>query len=233
MTAVVIILLIVVVIIQPPFTISLLRGRHFVSIISFNFLDTRYKPASRGLAGLNNLTDNTKLPSDGGGIWTGRGGEGHAITTTFLLVLIAFGELGFYLEYPTPRLLTNQETEAGPFSQFFRITETASIPTRHIANALSLWWHVNHLTRPGSFRDSVCVSEGMSTVAIAPEKSPPHQIKMVRVCRCWYFSLLCSAYWLTSAIMLSRCSYVNERALFVFRHPRCCAPKWAAWLRIL
>lgn len=48
-----------------------------------------------------------------------------------------------------------------------------------------------------------------------------------------FFFLLCSAYWLTSAVMLSRCSYVNERALFVFRHPRCCAPKWAAWLRIL
>lgn len=47
------------------------------------------------------------------------------------------------------------------------------------------------------------------------------------------FFLLCSSCWLTSAITLSRCSCVNERAMFVFRHPRYCAPKWAAWLRIL
>lgn len=115
MIAAVVNIIIVVVIIQPPFIIPLLCGRHFVYIISFNFLDTRYKSASRGLARLNNLTDDTKPLSDGGGIWTGHG-EGHASTITFLLMTIAFGELGFNLEHPTPCLLTNQETEAGRFS---------------------------------------------------------------------------------------------------------------------
>lgn len=89
------------------------------------------------------------------------------------------------------------------------------------------WWARLEISKP------VCVWEGISTTAITSAKVSCIESKWCEFAVVDLFFLLCSAYWLTSAVMLSRCSYVNERALFVFRHPRCCAPKWAAWLRIL
>lgn len=64
------------------------------------------------VARLNNLTDVTQLLSDSGGIWTGSG-ESHAVTIILLLTTNTFKELGFYIEYPTPCMLIDQETEAG------------------------------------------------------------------------------------------------------------------------
>lgn len=102
----------IIIIMQPPFIISSLCGRHFVYIISFNFLNRHYKSGNRGLATLNNLTNVTQLLSDSHGIRT-ESGESHALTIALLLMISTFGEVGFYLEYPTPCLLTDQETEAG------------------------------------------------------------------------------------------------------------------------
>lgn len=68
MIVVVVIITIIIIIIQPLFIISLLCGRHFVYIISFNFLNRRYKSGNCGLARLNNLTENTQLLGDGSGI---------------------------------------------------------------------------------------------------------------------------------------------------------------------
>lgn len=68
MIVIVVIIIIIIIIIQPLFIITLLCGRHFVYIISFNFLNRRYKSGNCGFARLNNLTDNTQLLSDSGGI---------------------------------------------------------------------------------------------------------------------------------------------------------------------
>lgn len=99
-------MMMMIVIIQPLFNICSLCGRHFVYIIPFNFLDSYYKSGNHGLARLNNLTDVTQLLGD-----SSRSrivsGESHALAMTFLPMTTTFGELGFYLDSPTPCLLTD------------------------------------------------------------------------------------------------------------------------------
>lgn len=85
-------LMTVIIILQSP--PSFLCGKHFVYIISFNFLSWQYKSENYDLGRLKNLTDIRQPLSVWGWIWTIRG-ESCDLIITLLLVIITLGELGF------------------------------------------------------------------------------------------------------------------------------------------
>lgn len=65
---------------------SLVCGRYFICIISFNFLNRHCNPGNCGLVGFNNLSDVMSLLGCSGGAWTGSA-EYQALIITLLLSL--------------------------------------------------------------------------------------------------------------------------------------------------